>query len=327
MTDGQGRLIDYLRVSVTDRCNLRCRYCMPGEGVSFIAHDHILRYEEIVRIAGIFARLGIRKVRITGGEPLVRKGLPFLFEKLGRISGIDELTLTTNGTLLAPVTGRLGDAGVKRVNISLDSLENACYRLITGFDRLRDVHEGIDKAIEAGMAVKLNVVAMRGINDGEFVSFVRFAIDRSIDVRFIELMRGRYNGDFVRDRFLSSEEVYRRLCGEFTLIPVSPSYGSTTEKSYSVSGTAVRVGLISGVSDPFCGRCNKVRLMSQGVLKTCLFDTGGINLRDMLRGGLSEEEIEEKIKKAVEGRSEGPAQGKNPEGPGESELVMHRTGG
>jgi cyclic pyranopterin phosphate synthase len=357
LRDGYGRVIDYLRVSVTDRCNSRCFYCMPREGVPFIPASRILRYEEILLIADVFLRLGIRKIRITGGEPLVRKNVLFLLAELRKKRDLRELVLTTNGMALGEHARALKRAGVARVNVSLDTLNRDTFRSVTGQDGLVRVLDGIDAARDARLPVKLNVVAMRGVNDREFPDFVAFGIARGLAVRFIELMPQRYNSGFARELFVSTGEILGALEREFRLSPIEAGEGDAASGFYEVSklevpdregsgigsgsaagpgvlnpktdqstdsikpGRSTVVGMISPLSEPFCRRCNRVRIMADGTLKTCLFGEGGPNLKEMLRGGASGAEIEAAIIEAVHAKPESLHTGSH------RDTAMHMTGG
>lgn len=319
LIDTFGRKIDYLRLSVTDRCNLRCRYCMPAGGVDFIEHSRILSYEQIEILVRAFVELGIRKVRITGGEPLIRKDVGLLFNALGAY--VSELTLTTNGTRLSDYAAVLIESGVRRVNISLDTLQRETYRYITGRDSLSSVLEGIETAGKYGLKIKLNTVVMRGVNDNELTHLIAFAGLHACDIRFIEMMPQEHTGDFYQDAFVSSSDVQKIVSETFELSPI-PAGGSSTEDLYQIDGSSVKVGFISPMSHPFCHRCNKLRLLPNGMLKTCLFGEGDINLKEMLEEGFSINKIKNEIRQAV---SRKPASYRLVAD--KRDLIMHRTGG
>lgn len=320
--DGYGRLIDYLRMSVTDRCNLRCFYCMPECGVPFLPPEKILSYEELLRLADIFLNLGVKKIRITGGEPLVRKNILYLFDELGSRSSLEELTLTTNGTMLTENIHDLYGAGVRRINVSLDSLDRKRYVRVTGEDFFTRVLGGIELARALEMHVKLNVVAMKGVNDHEFAEFVQFGIERNIDVRFIEVMPHSGNTDIAGGIYISSGKIQEEIKKRFELRPAKNDERSTTARSFYVGESGVKVGFISAVSHPFCAYCNKVRITPDGTFRTCLFSESGINLKEMISRGGSDEEIEAVIRRAVRKK---PLQHRLSE-MGEG-LIMHRVGG
>jgi cyclic pyranopterin phosphate synthase len=322
LIDGCGRLIDYLRISVTDRCNFRCFYCMPGSGVPFIPVRRILRYEEMLEIADIFLEMGVRKIRVTGGEPLVRKNILFLFRELGRRKDLSDLSLTTNGTYLCEYAGRLKDAGVKRINVSLDSLNSRTFERITGLDSHRAVVQGIEKSEKLGLKVKINVVAMKGVNDGEFTDFVEFGMEKSADVRFIEVMPQVYNTSIVRDLFIPSEIIRRKIEKKYSLIPVPSPASSTTASLYRVQGSSIKLGFISPLSSPFCPSCNKIRLMPDGWLKMCLFGDSGIDLKSLLDKKTDRGKIKEEIRKTVLLKPEKHNLDKK-----KVNLIMHKVGG
>jgi cyclic pyranopterin phosphate synthase len=321
LKDGFGRTIDYLRLSVTDRCNLRCTYCMPDEGVGYIPCEKILRYEEMVRLSDIFIDMGIRKIRITGGEPLLRKNILFLLGELGKRQ-LGELVLTTNGVLLSRFARGLVESGIQRVNVSLDSLREKAFRAITGSDGYGEVMEGIEKADRAGLRLKINVVAMRGINDDEFFDFVRFGSERGLALRFIEVMPQFYSEAVVRKRFISAEGILERIKKKYRVESLESEKQGSVERLYRIDKTGFTFGVIGAISEPFCSRCNRVRLMANGVVKTCLFGPEGPNLKRMLMDGASSDEIERTIRDVVMLK---PAGHYLDESTGH--LVMHRVGG
>ena len=300
MKDRFERELTYLRISVVDRCNLRCLYCMPAHGAGFEPWKDILSYDEIVSLTRCFAELGIRKVRLTGGEPLVRKGIAGLISRIREIPGISELALSTNGVFLREQGCELKEAGLNRVNISLDTLHRDRFIQIARMDRLAEVLAGIDEALNLGFyPVKINTVLMKGINDDEILDFVRFAVERSIEVRFIELMQtnGAVQLD-AKNNFLSTEEAKEKIEKEFNLISFD-TYLSSPAKVFSIDGTNARVGFISPLSCFFCSRCNRLRLKANGALKTCLHGKEDLDLKFLLRSGMPEEEIKRKIEEVV----------------------------
>lgn len=317
MRDVLGRNIDYLRISVTDKCNLRCKYCMPPQGILPVAHEEILTLEEIFRLVSIMEQLGIRKVRLTGGEPMVRKNLPWLVEQIHGLSGIREIAMTTNGTLFAPLAEVYRKAGLTAVNISLDTLDQERFRCITGCDRgnhaagVDSVLHAIDAALERQLRVKINCVPCVEINGEDIEGIAALAADRPLDVRFIELMPIGCGKDYTG---ISSEEILRRLekrFGKAIAIPgksplavagraVDP-YEKTDGPAeyYQFSGFSGRIGFISPISHKFCNGCNRIRLTCEGRLKLCLHYDKGLELKPLLRGGASDEEIREQILAAV----------------------------
>jgi cyclic pyranopterin phosphate synthase len=291
LADGFGRSIHYVRVSVTDRCNMRCVYCMP-HGMEWLPRGDILSYEEIVRLLRTFTSLGVSKVRITGGEPLVRGGVPDLVERVAALPGLRDLSLSTNGLLLAEHAGALRRAGLRRVNVSVDSLDPVRFREITQGGDLGKVLAGIDAAVEAGLdPVKINVVAARGFNDHEAADFARLTLTRPVVVRFIEIMPLGDSAGFQDDRFISAEEILDRIRSVGDLEPCDGVVGSGPARYYRLDGGRGVVGMITPMSHTFCETCNRVRLTSIGHLRLCLFGDQEIDLRTPLRSGASDEEI------------------------------------
>lgn len=281
MLDREGREINYLRISTTDLCNLRCRYCTPEEGVSKRCHSEILSLEEIAEVVKASAKLGINKVRLTGGEPLVRKGIVELVRKISDIKGINEIALTTNGILLKQLAKPLKEAGLKRVNISIDTLKPDRYEYITRGGKLSDVLEGIEAAKKAGLyPLKFNVVLVKGFNDDEIEDFVNLTMDNEIDVRFIELMPIGENGEMSKENFIPNTLV---LDKNPSLIPVSSSDKSAPAKYYKFEGGKGKIGLINPISSHFCSTCNRLRLTADGKIKPCLHSNEEIDIRRTLR--------------------------------------------
>ena len=300
LSDSFQRPIDYLRISVTDRCNLRCVYCMPAEGIDLLAHEDVLSYEEIYRVATAAAELGIKKVRITGGEPLVRIGLSSLIEMLAQIDAIDDIALTTNGILLARYADELKAAGLRRVNISLDTLKPDKFRLITRGGDLDDVLEGIEAASIAGLnPIKINVVVMAGSNDDELTDFACKTADDGWHVRFIEHMP--FNSEMASSSFVSVNEVRERLASLGELEPCTFK-GNGPAKYYRLPQAKGTIGFITPVSEHFCFHCNRLRLTADGRLRPCLLSEQEIDLRQPLRQGISAEELKKLIKRAVDSK-------------------------
>jgi cyclic pyranopterin phosphate synthase len=282
LIDRFGRRIDYIRLSITDRCDFRCVYCM-GENMTFLPRDEVLSLEECDRLVRIFVSLGVRKVRITGGEPLVRKNALWLFEQIGQLSGMNELVLTTNGSQLASYAHDLKRAGVHRINVSLDSLDAGRFRRITRTGDLNKVLEGIQAAREAGFQhTKINTVLMRGINDDEALDLLQFAIDRQLDIAFIEEMPlGEVNHDRNTTQ-VSNEETLQLLQSRHTLISSTETTGGPA-RYWRIPGTETRVGFISPHSHNFCEACNRVRITCKGELYLCLGQEDKIDLMPLLR--------------------------------------------
>ena len=297
MIDGRGRSIDYLRISVTDRCNLRCVYCMPPEGVEWMPHDDMLSYEEIIRLCTLFARRGIRKVRLTGGEPLARKGLAQLVAGIKAIDGIESIAMTTNGIALADQLPDLLAAGLTAVNVSLDTLDRAQYAAITRRDKLPQALEGLYAALDApGLRVKLNCVPM-GDNDEQLVPLAALARDHDLAVRYIELMPIGLGGDLPGR---TEEQVRAKLEAAFgPMTPCDDSLGAGPGHYFTVPGFVGKIGFISAMTHQFCHQCNRVRLTATGFLKTCLQYETGVDLRALLRSGAGDEAIDQAIAAAI----------------------------
>lgn len=297
------RVINYLRVSVTDRCNLRCTYCMPEEGIEFVSHKEILTYEEILHLVRLSVQSGIRKIRLTGGEPLVRKGFVDFLRRLNRVEGLSEVTLTTNGVLLKDYAADIKECGICRVNISLDSLKPDRFLHITGRDLFDTVWEGIQEAERVGFdPVKINVVAMKGVNDDEILDFARLTLEKPYHVRFIEFMPvGEQNG-WCSDRFIPAEEIKRliRTLGAFRPVESNPFDGPA--ERFILDGGKGEIGFIAALSNHFCTVCNRLRLTAEGHLRSCLFSEEEIDIKTPLRNGHDDEHLLELIRLAIENK-------------------------
>ena len=300
LSDSFQRPINYLRISVTDRCNLRCIYCMPPEGVDLVSHREILSYEEVYTVARAAAELGINKIRITGGEPLVRLGLPELIQMLAQIEAIDDISLTTNGTLLSGYAAELKQAGLQRVNVSLDTLKPDRFELITrGGSNLAQVLQGVEVARAVGLnPVKLNVVVMSGINDDELLDFAAKTISEEWHVRFIELMPVVGEGS-AAPRFVSATEMRQRLEMLGGLEPCLPGAGNGPAKYFRFPHAQGTVGFITPISEHFCFQCNRMRLTADGKLRPCLLTDYEIDLKQPLRDGISKAGLKKLFKQAV----------------------------
>jgi cyclic pyranopterin phosphate synthase len=306
LTDGFGRTVTYLRVSVTDRCDLRCVYCM-AEHMTFLPKSEVLTLEELDRIAGAFVRLGVKKLRITGGEPLVRKGVMGLFESLGRhlrSGALEELTLTTNGTQLAQFAGRLADVGVRRINVSLDTLKPDLFRSLTRGGDLSKVIAGIDAAQAAGLKVKINAVALKDDNAAELPDLIRWAHGRGLDMTLIETMpMGEVEADRT-DQYLSLTALRAELESFWTLADLPLSTGGPA-RYVEVAETGGRLGFITPLSHNFCEACNRVRLTCTGTLHTCLGQEDSADLRAVIRAGASDADLADAIRLAVDAKPKG----------------------
>jgi len=292
LADAFRRPITYLRVSVTDRCNLRCVYCMPEAGLPWIPKPEILTFEEIEAIVRAAAYAGVRSIRITGGEPLVRRDLALLVRRIAAVEGIEDLSLSTNGLLLEEQAAELAAAGLRRVNVSLDTLRPDRFEAIARRPGLERVLAGIDAALAAGLApLKINCVVMRGRNDDELLDFAALTREREVYVRFIEVMPVVENADDQRDAYVSSDETLERLAAAGTLEPAAGPGGNGPARYFAYPGARGAVGVISPLSHDYCERCNRVRLSADGKLKLCLFGDYAIDLRTPLRAGAGRDDL------------------------------------
>ena len=305
--DAYNRPISYLRISVTDRCNLRCIYCMPPEGVVWRAHEEILRYEEIETIVRAATDLGITKIRLTGGEPLVRPGIVELVRMLALVPGVDDLAMTTNGVLLARYAAALAEAGLRRVNVSLDTLRPERFQRITRRGRLEDVLAGIEAARQVGLEpIKINTVVMRGMNDDEVVNLARKTMEAGWNIRFIEVMpvgNGVLADGGWHDRVVTGQEVKQRIEAALgRLEPAKMATGSGPASYYRLPGASGTLGFITPVSEHFCYRCNRLRLTADGQLRPCLLSDQEIDLRTPLRQGADVAQIRALLLRGIESK-------------------------
>ncbi len=299
VADTLGRPLRDLRISVTDRCNFRCTYCMPkevfGRGYRFMDRKELLTFEEIERVARAFVAHGVRKIRVTGGEPLIRRDLERLIAMLAAIDGLD-LTLTTNGALLPQKAKLLADAGLKRVSVSLDSLDDAVFGAMNDVDfPVMRVLAGIDAAAAAGLPVKVNMVVQRGVNDGSILEMARHFRDSGHVLRFIEYMDVGHTNGWRLDDVVPAAEIVRAVDAEWPLEPLEPAYRGEVARRYRYRDGAGELGLIASVTQPFCGDCTRARISAEGRLYTCLFALRGHDLRALVRGGAGDEELVEAI--------------------------------
>jgi cyclic pyranopterin phosphate synthase len=282
LTDSYGRKINYLRLAITDRCNLRCQYCMPAEGVPKVTHDDILSYEELFLAANTAVSMGIEKIRVTGGEPLVRKGVVEFLARLSTISGLKQLVLTTNGLLLDEMAEDLRRAGVQRLNISLDSLLPETFKQITRCGDLARVKAGITAAERAGIPVKINMVVMRGINDNEVLDFVRLTLEKPLAVRFIEYMP-TIKEDNWQSLVVPGSEILDRIAKEFDFSILDQTALAGPSQNYRIAGARGSIGIITPLSGHFCDACNRIRMTSSGTVRSCLFSGREYDLKPFLR--------------------------------------------
>lgn len=297
--------IAYLRLSLTDRCNLNCVYCTPLEKQGFLKHEELLRHEELARAAAAFVRAGVKKIRLTGGEPLLRRNILGLVRLIKDIPGLKELALTTNGLLLGELAAPLKSAGLDRVNVSLDSLDQETFKKITGYDRLGEVLAGIEAAQAAGLPVKINAVLLKGLNDSEAPAFARLSLERPLNVRFIEFYSTNERAGKLNDSLVTTAETKRRIeqaLGPLREVAASPADGPASV--YELRGAKGRIGFISGRSDYFCGSCNRVRMDCTGAVYPCLFSPATHNLRGLLRCGAPDDALDDYLKNAFLVKSE-----------------------
>ncbi|WP_071393878.1 GTP 3',8-cyclase MoaA [Bacillus tuaregi] len=307
--DTLNRPLRDLRISVIDRCNFRCQYCMPAElfgpDFAFLPKSELLTYEEIERLARIFVELGVEKIRLTGGEPLLRKELPLLVKKLSSISELKDIALTTNGVLLPKYADELKAAGLKRVNISLDSLNDELFGQINGRKvGTQPVLNGIEAAKKAGLGIKINMVVKKGLNDSEIIPMAQFCKDNDLQLRYIEYMDVGSTNGWKMDEVVTKKEIFQQLNEHFSLEPVDPDYYGEVAKRYKYVDNQVEVGFITSVSESFCSTCTRSRLSANGQIFTCLFNGNGHDIRDFMRTGVSDEEISERVIKIWNGRTD-----------------------
>jgi len=300
MIDKHSRKISYLRVSVTDLCNLRCVYCMPPGGSELSRKEEILSLEEILKLIKHGVSLGVNKIRITGGEPLVRKGIISLVKHITEIKGIDDIAMTTNGVFLKEFATELKSSGLSRLNISLDTMRKDRFAEITRGGNIAVVFEGVEAVLKAGFkGTKLNAVIMRGDNDDEIHDFVRYIMERDIELRFIELMASGWKDMVDEDRFMPTSEIMERVRGIGELVPDKQRVGGGPATIYRIKGALGSIGFISAVSKPFCKTCNRLRLTSDGKLRSCLLTGGEVDIKDILRSSnLDEKEIQDRLTEA-----------------------------
>jgi cyclic pyranopterin phosphate synthase len=298
LVDRYGRIHNDLRLSVTDRCNLRCVYCMPEQGMTFQPRHALMTFDELVRVARVARELGVTAVRLTGGEPLVRNNLPTLVRRLSAL-GFEDLALTTNAMLLAPMASSLVDAGLKRVNISCDSLRPERFTDIRRRGVLETVLEAMDVAEAKGLTpLKVNVVILRGVNDDEIVDFASFARDTGRVVRFIEFMPLDAQGTWEKSQLVAGREIFEVISKRWPLEPVVAHGSAPAERFTFVDGKG-EIGLISSVTQPFCGTCNRLRLTADGAIRNCLFSDDEVSLRDLMRDGVGDDVIATAVRRAV----------------------------
>ncbi len=312
--DNHGRKINYLRLAVTDRCNLRCFYCMPEKGIDFVPRKGLLSYEEMERIVKVFATLGINKLRLTGGEPFVRKGLMDFLWKLSDIKGLDDLHLTTNGTLTAKLVPELKSLGITSVNLSIDSLDADRFKKITRRDSYEQVMETFHQLLAHGIHTKLNMVVMHGQNIDDIIPFIELTKDRDISVRFLEEMPFNGSGKKGEVQFWNQADIMNHINGYYSNLVKLVDPPHSTSQNYQVPGYKGSLGIIASYSRLFCRSCNRIRITSTGTLKTCLYDNGVFNIKNMMRAGATDDELCNTLKEALSYRAKDgfEAEGRRP---------------
>lgn len=298
LIDKYGRQLTYLRLSVTDRCNFRCYYCMPEEGVNFAKRADLLSFDEMYLLSNIFCSLGVSKIRITGGEPLVRSGLIHFLKDLSKVNGLQEISITSNGSFTTKNILALKEMGIRKINLSLDSLDRNRFFEITRRDSFDTVYAGVFKLLEHGFDVKLNCVLAEGKNTEDIIPFIELTKDYDLSVRFLEEMPFNGSESFIVPAW-NHKEVYSYISRHYPLIQKLESELSSTSVNYKIPGYKGSFGIIPSFSRTFCGTCNRIRLSATGELRTCLYGPAAVNLRDVIRAGASEEEIEQEILDAV----------------------------
>ncbi|MGX6442271.1 GTP 3',8-cyclase MoaA [Neobacillus sp. K501] len=307
--DKLNRPLRDLRISVIDRCNFRCQYCMPadqfGDDFEFLPKSALLSYEEIERLAKIFVSLGVEKIRLTGGEPLLRRDMPTLVQKLSSISGLKDIALTTNGVLLPKLAVNLKEAGLKRVNVSLDTLNDELFGKINGRGvSTKPVLDGIEAAQNAGLGVKINMVVKKGLNDSEIIPMANFCKNNGLELRFIEYMDVGSSNGWKMDDVITKKQIYEMLRKHYQIDALDPAYFGEVAKLYNYKDTDVNVGFISSVSESFCGSCTRSRLSANGQIFTCLFNGNGHDIRNFMRNGATDAELRERITSIWNGRED-----------------------
>ena len=301
--DNHGRQINYVRLAITDRCNLRCTYCMPAEGIKYGPRSTLLSYEEILRLMRILAGLGIDKVRVTGGEPLIRRDVMDLFTGLAAIPGISSIALTTNGTVTLPKVPQLKDLGIMKINLSLDSLDPDRFAQITRRNDFSIVWQTFEALVAEGFEVKTNTVMLEGRNDKDLIPFAELTQQYPVDVRFIEEMPFNGSGENQSELYWNWKRIFDTLQEHFPDIQKLPDPPNSTALHYQIPGARGAIGIIPAYTRSFCGTCNRLRITPTGVLKTCLYDSGVFNIRDLLRAGATDDEVVTAILEAVGNRA------------------------
>lgn len=300
--DNHNRPLTYLRLSVTDRCNLRCFYCMPAEGIDWLPKSQLLSFEEIIRIVQLLAQLGIRKLRITGGEPFVRKDIMKLLDKLINLPGINEVHITTNGVLTAPFVRELKQMGIASVNLSLDTLDEKRFAAITHRNEFSKVMQTFEQLLSQSIPVKINAVVMEGKNEADIYSLIELTRNHPVSVRFIEEMPFNGSGAHYAQLNWNHKKILSHIRTAYPELQKLPDTPGSTAAMYHIPGFTGTIGIIAAFSRTFCGSCNRIRITAQGMLKTCLYDDGVLNIRDLMRAGKSDTEVVAELLKAFTSR-------------------------
>lgn len=301
--DNHGRPLTYLRLAVTDRCNLRCFYCMPAEGIQYIPKNELLSYEEMLRLVGILVKMGITKVRITGGEPFVRKDMIHFMEALSKIEGLEAINLTTNGVLTWRYIDQLKAMGIRSVNLSIDTLDRERFKQITRRDELPQVLKTLHALLEAGIHTKLNAVVMEGQNEEDIIPLALLSKDLPLDVRYIEEMPFNGEGAHYNKLTWNYQAILAKLKSQFPDIQAAQAEPHATARQYHIPGHQGKVGIIPAFSRTFCGSCNRIRMTAKGQLKTCLYDEGVLDIKALIRGNKSDEELRAAFLSAFKSRA------------------------
>lgn len=300
LIDNYNRVINYLRLSITDFCNLNCVYCRPYREIIKKSYDDILKYEEIIRLVKLFVKLGINKIRLTGGEPLIKKDLEYIIKEILKNKEIEDFSLTTNGTLLAKKAALLKETGLKRINISLDSLNPIKYQEITQGGRIKDVLGGIKEAIKVGFdPIKINIIPLKGVNDEEIIDFATFAIENKLQIRFIEFMPLGKSQDYWKSKFLPTEFIKMELKKIFHLIPEKIFLKGNHTEYFRIKDTEGIIGFINPISNHFCDNCNRLRITPDGKIRLCLESEEEVDIKELIRANSNDNEIMNKIIQAV----------------------------
>ena len=301
--DNHGRLINYVRIAVTDRCNLRCFYCMPEEGIEYVPKQELLSYEEMLRLSSLLVRMGIEKIRITGGEPFVRRDIMDFLRALAKMEGLREIHITTNGTTTAPLVPELKLLGIRSVNLSLDSLDRDQFFKITRRDAFPQVMETLQALLPHGIKTKINAVVMEGKNTQDILQMVELTKDQPISVRFIEEMPFNGSGRAPERLHWDHRQILEHIRSQYPELEKLPDPPFSTSYNYHIPGFKGSIGIIAAYSRTFCGTCNRIRITPQGTLKTCLYDNGIFNVRDLMRAGATDTQLEETFLQALGNRA------------------------